>query len=239
MHKILRLKNISYQMLSIFTILFLTWVGSSKADETSYQLSSVFHSRYITEGRDNLSQDGAVFYSADAATAGWNFSALHVQTFDDSYRETDFSLAYSFEVDNWTITPTYTWFYFSQADNSKDEEVGLSIEYNNDSSLYHLLDWYFSNDAGGSFYTWQSGMTLKVSPELNLEPYLQIGSNHGYITDEHNDLNYYAIGINAIVQIQSSLQLNMSFNKSNAIGKQDGDTLDNLDWFSIGINYSF
>jgi hypothetical protein len=214
-------------------------LSDSKADEVDYQISSIYQSRYITEGRNNLSKGGAVFYSAEATAGLWNLSAVNVRGSSDHYEETGLSLSYSFEFEHWTVTPGYTWLNFSNEVSSNDQEVGISFEYNNNSPLYHQLDWYYAKDASGSFYTWQTGLKHEVLSGVSFEPYLQVGANKGYVSGEHYGLNHYQLGIKSSVQIKPSLALYLSLNTSKPINKKANETLEDLNWFSIGFNFPF
>lgn len=154
-----------------------------------------WHSRYVSEGRDNLDGDGIASTTVelgweDLTVAGW-----FADSPDADYQETNLSVLWTYDVADWNFYGGYTWLTFPQ-DGGHDHELGAGVGWKGlPAGISAALDAYFSMAATGTFLDLSVAREIKLTDHTSLEPTMGIGYNQGYVTDGHEGWNHYQYGL--------------------------------------------
>lgn len=154
-----------------------------------------WHSRYVTEGRDNLDGDPI---QAATVEVGWNNFTLGGWWGDSpeaGYEETNLSLGWSHTQGDWEYYLSYTWKTFPK-DGEYDHEPGAGVAWSGlpwDMSL--ALDAWHSFDATGTFFELSLNKEIELGGKFSLETTLSLGYNAGYIEDGHHGWNHLGLSL--------------------------------------------
>ena len=166
-----------------------------------------WESRYASEGRDAL--DGDSLW-ATTAEAGWNHLSAGLWyglSPEQNYDELQFTIAVSKEFGPVEGYLNYTHFRFP-FENGHDNEIGVGLAAPIVPFQCELsLDAYYSVDAEGTFAELGLGREWHVAKFFKLSGSAVLGMNQGYVTDGHDGLNHFALGLGAEKALTGSLTL--------------------------------
>ena len=158
------------------------------ATDTEGTLEALWHSRYISEGRDNL--DGSGLYTASASLSAADASIGVWQGWEEHgpYRENNLYAEYAPTFGEWTpyLNLTYLQFYPDAPD---DLEAGFGIARNLTRIISLAFDGSWSKEAEGSFYALSLLAENDLTDTLNANLRLTQTYDHGYASDIYNGLN--------------------------------------------------
>jgi hypothetical protein len=207
----------------------------------------LWESRYVTEGRDNLSGAGLVSISSEF-NVGETISV--VPWFADSpgadYREFNLSFVGGTRLtDDILLYAGYTWLYArAQDESANDDEVSLSLVYEWTENLSAAAVVYHSFNASGTFIetTVRYGASISQTVDYSLQAIL--GANDGYIIDGHDGLNHFQLRANVEYEPVKNVQLYALAGYTRAINRDaynyaEDETLGNFVWGGIGFIYLF
>ena len=206
----------------------------------------LYESRYITEGRDNLSGNAissvsTEFSYKDIAIVPWVASGIGVD-----YSEFNLNIVYGMKLlGNLEFFAGYNYAHSHESGvSSSDNEISLDLVYFHHNNFQLLSTFYYSFDAGGTF----TELTIKKDHRFNSDFIIDlrsiIGFNSGYVTDGHDGINFVQLRANISYQLMNELELyaytgyNISVNRD-AIRYTGDELLQDFFWSGIGLSYRF
>ena len=171
-----------------------------------------WESRYFSEGRDAL--DGESMWTGTLEIGYDHFSGgiWYGESSNNLYDEWQYSLALAQQANGFEFYLGYTHLVFAKDDDSDDEwSAGLSygeLPY----GLETALDATYSKDAGGTLFEWSTGKEFNPSEEFQLSVSGIFGWNEGYVSDGHDQLNFFALGTGAERELTEKFFIRFSRN---------------------------
>lgn len=209
-------------------------------DNTQYTAAVNWDSRYVTEGRDNLQNEGLWSAQLDVEQGIFNAGFWYGRAEQSDYQEWNLAFAVNGALSGIEYGLGYT-YLIAEADNDTedDHEVSLSLVY--PMLLFSLeAEYVYSVEAEGSFVTLAGRLNpLKLTDELSISAYLLQGYDFDYATDVHDGVNHLELGAEAEYQLapQWSLATYMAHSWAQADVKLD--TADDEFWGGISLRYQF
>jgi len=206
----------------------------------------LWESRYVTEGRDNLSGDGLVSVSSEFIIGEANFLPWYAVSPGADYSELNLNFIYG-------ILPTEDLaVYFgynhirarSLGERANDNEISLDLVHKLIKRVVLAAGIYHSFDASGSFIE----MTVKYfdAPYKRAHYSVQagLGVNAGYVSDGHTGFNHFQLRANAsyLPVIQVELYAYTGYNAAinrDAIRYTGDELLGDFFWGGVGFVYVF
>ncbi len=217
--------------------------------ETLYEwhAHASWESRYVTEGRDNLSGDGIVSLSSEFVIDNLSIIPWIADSPGTDYSEFNLNIVYGFKLnDQLDIYTGYNHIQAREAGvSSNDNELSVDLAYKIRKRLNLLASVYHSFDAEGSFMELavSSGFPLQQK-KIKLGVKAILGANAGYIADGHRGLNHMQVRLNLAYQPQDAIDLNTFVGYNLAINRDEdrysGDELlRDFFWAGLGLAYRF
>ena len=207
----------------------------------------LWESRYVTEGRDNLSGEGLVSVSSDF-NVGEVFSVIPwlADGIGTDYREFNLSFVGGTRLtDNFLLYAGYTWLYArAQDESANDDEVSLGFVYEWTKNLSAAAVAYHSFYASGTFIETTVRYGASISQTLDYSLQAILGANDGYVIDGHDGLNHFQLRANIEYEPVKNVQLYSLVGYTRAINRDaynyaEDETLGNFVWAGIGFIYLF
>ena len=223
-----------------FGSLLLKSAVFGQGTETSFNAALAYDSKYVSEGRDNLEEGGIGSVTAEwaAPTDGDGevvFSGWYAEAIDDAYSELNLGVSYGWSLEKLDIGIGYTWLDFAEDDETDNEislELGTSLhdDYNVGAAFT------YSTEAEG---TW---IDLEISKEFVQDkfaysPYLLLGINAGYVSDEHDGLNNLQMGLHIATELSDGFELGGYIAYTIGLDEKPGESLDDIFWVGFGIGW--
>ena len=206
----------------------------------------LWESRYITEGRDNLSGDGIYSLSTEFTYQNVSFVPWVANAIGTDLSEFNLNVIYAEKLaDNLDIFVGYNHIRSRESGNrANDNEVSLDLAYFYKKQFQLMANVYYSLDAEGAF----SEVTIKKGYRLDKNFLINIsaiaGFNFGYVTDGHDGINHAQLRINLYYTIMKEMDVyaytgyNLAINRD--INRYAGDELlADLLWGGMGLSYRF
>ena len=217
------------------------------AEETSpVHFHVMSESRYVTEGRDNLSGNSLTSFSTDLSYENFTFAPWIAGSSYTGYRELNLNLVYGFELnEQMEIYITYTHLRSDSSDEEiSDNEMGIELGYMGFKQLQIIANWYYSLDAEGSYFELALRHENPVGKNLSLSTSLITGLNDGYVSDGHSGVDHTHVRINLAYHPWTQLELfsYLSYSQSiqrDAVKYSDDADLGDYAWGGIGATYRF
>lgn len=210
------------------------------------QLDANIASDYITEGRDNLSNNGLAAMSTELSHNNFTVMPWLAKGIGTDYSEFNLNMNYtSVLTDNLEIVSGYTYLYASEEqDSANDHEISIELIYTINEQLQLISSNYYSVDAKGTFLDFSINKQLPLSDALSLEFKASVGFNAGYIAQGHNGINHVQFTSQISYQLIDQLQVYAHSNYSVAINKDavnysDDQLLTDAFWAGIGVSYTY
>jgi|GEM_PF-380391 len=200
-------------------------------------------SHYFSEGRDVLNGHS---FSTASLEAGWRHFATGLWYGTDAnhdYDEMHLSLAVTQSYGSIDVYGGYTHIRFP-IEGGDDNELGFGISYADlPFGLEFSGDLYYSFHENGLFAEGAISKSYELFDALSLQLVSRLGTNHGYVSDGHDGLNHYTVGIGLDYQLNDELSLMAHVTQSWALDRDlvyEGDLLlVDLLHFGIGIQWAF
>ena len=205
-----------------------------------------WESRYVSEGRDNLSGDGLFSLSSELSVGDITFIPWLAHSPDADYSELNLNFIYAtFLTPELLASLSYTYLHFrDQGDDSSDNEISLDLGYEVSKQLTAIAVVYHSFEAEGAFMEGGASYFYEYSDRLHFNITGLLGINAGYISDGHDGLNTFQVIAGSSFYTMDRLELYASANYNLAINRDvnnySGDELlGDFFWAGVGINYLF
>jgi len=206
----------------------------------------LWESRYVTEGRDNLSGKSLLSVSSEFEYNGLSIVPWIADSPDARYSEFNLNAVYGIKLTDGI--ELYTGFnHIHGRENgvsTDDNEVSLDLSFNKIKKLYMLASIYHSFEADGSFIELAAKRGHKINNETRVSLKGIVGVNAGYITDGHKGLNHFQLTTNIAYQPDAHMEFyayagyNLAINRD--INQYAGDELlDDFLWTGLGFTYRF
>lgn len=204
-----------------------------------YSAGAGWTSKYISEGRDNLTDEG--MFIAEGAVEFYGFTAGAWYGIADTvaYDELKLCLEYCLDLGPVELCAGYTRLEFFK-DGESDNELMVGAELTCIPYLIPAIEYVYSTEAGGSFVELAIGAPIKCTKcGLVLIPYVLEGFDFGFASDDYNGFNNFQVGIIADYPIMKHLCLVGSVNHSWANQDVRKDGGGDESWLSLGLKASF
>jgi hypothetical protein len=208
---------------------------------------TLYETRYVTEGRDNLDGSGIVSATSDIIfNNNLTFVPWVAYSRDAEYAELDLNLLYVIDTDGlFGMYAAYNHIRNEQNETDfADNELEFGITFMGLQSLDLIALTYYSFEADGAFIEISAYSEPFVSSLASIRTFAVLGCNAGYISDGHHGLNHFQLKaeISYFFMKDSELTAFTAYNipiNSDA-ARYTGDTsLSRLFWSGIGISYYF
>ena len=208
-----------------------------------FGLSTGIDSRYVSEGRDNLPGKGGVYWGRAVghthAVGGTVFAeVLGIEAWDTSYNEINLSAGYEYEVGSLSLGVALVYLDFPAVEEN-DLEASLSAQWKLGAAGGLTTEWVRSEDTGGWFGEASAFCELVVHQNLTLNAAAFIGTNGGYVAEEHDGLNYLGVRIGAVRSITEHLQGEIYVAGIEPLKKEQGESLRDLLWVGGALTVAF
>ncbi len=206
----------------------------------------LWESRYVTEGRDNLSGDAMTSVSSEFTLNGLSIVPWFASSPVANYKEIDLNIVYSHTLsETLEMYLGYTGIITDdKTSHARDNELSFDLAYDWNKRLSTLASMYYSFDAAGSFLTLVTKYIHPVDGSMHFNAQAIIGANAGYISDGHSGVNYiqallsFANEFSDRLEIYTYAAYNRAINR-NAVAYAGDVLLDNFVWGGLGATYRF
>ena len=216
--------------------------------ETLFEWHTYFlwESRYVTEGRDNLSGDSLVSLSSEFVIGEVNFVPWYAYSPGADYSELNLNFVYGvLPTDDVAVYIGYNHIRASlSGDTANDNEVSLALVHKLMKHVGLAAEIYHSFEASGSFIE----MSARYNDALNKKLYYGmsagLGVNAGYVAEGHTGLNHFQLRANASyhpiikTEFYSYLGYNAAINRD-VVNYSGDESLRDFFWGGIGFIYLF
>lgn len=173
-----------------------------KSQAENQELEAIFDlgwdSKYISEGRDNLSNGGIYWATAAIQKDNFNIYATVGRGDSEHYTEWNFGIDYSFNLSEHLVGNVgYQRLEFYGNERANDNELFSSIEYTQFDWLVPSLSYTYSTEAAGYFVEFTVHSDWALTESFTISPYITQGFDFQYVTEEHNGANHLQFGIEA------------------------------------------
>jgi hypothetical protein len=215
-------------------------------DQFDWHMHFLWESRYVTEGRDNLSGSGLLSASSEFILDEVNFIPWYAYSAGADYSELNLNFIYG-------IRPTVnTAIYFGYNhirarlldERANDNEISLDVVHKLMEQVGVSISIYHSFEANGSFL--EAGMKhfAELNKRVHFSLQAMLGVNAEYIPDGHNGLNHFQLRAHASYLAEKQTELyafvgyNVAINRDSVQYAGD-ELLGDFFWGGVGISYIF
>jgi len=206
----------------------------------------LLESRYVSEGRDNLSGKGLISLSSEFIIDDVNFLPWVAHSPGADYTEINLNLIYAtILADNLAASVGYNHIRIRQQDErATDNEISFDMGYKLLKQTALFVSAYHSFDANGAFIEAGTRYFDPLTKNFHYTVAISIGANAGYIPDGHKGVNHLQINADAAyvpvlhIEINAYAGYNQAINKD-AIQYAGDETLGDFFWGGVGLNYLF
>ena len=219
----------------------LNIVLANKPSEPIWHCETTFlwESRYIDSGRNDLPEGG--LFSSEWLWSQRSLSlGLWLGVADSAnYQEYNLFAEYNFHIGPVELELAYTHLEF-QPDDSDDDELGLTAEYEYRSGWVMAMASVYSFESEGSFLDFSLARPLTFCEEqVRITPMLVAGIDMGYRTAEHDGLNHIQWMLEAEYDLSEHWTILAYAAHSDAREDVKREMLGDLSWAGIGLNARF
>ena len=206
----------------------------------------LWESRYVTEGRDNLSGHSLASVSTEFSVDEFSVIPWVADSAAADYSEFNLNVIYGSRLTEDLIL--YAGYNYIHArlidDRANDNEVSLDLTYKLKKHFNALASVYHSFDARGAFMEMAVKYNNAINKKLHYGVAGTLGLNGGYVTDGHKGLNHAQLRANVAYQPSIQTEIfaytgyNMAINRDTE--KYPGDeSLGYFFWGGVGFTYLF
>ncbi len=206
----------------------------------------LWESRYVTEGRDNLSGKGLLSASTEFNVDEFSVVPWVADGIGIDYSEFNLNIVYGSRLTENLVLYTGYNFLHSRflGDSENDNEISFDLAYKWFKHVNFLASIYHSFDAEGSFMETSVRYNNKINNMIHYGIQGVLGVNAEYVPDGHNGLNHFQLRANASYYPDDNVELYAYTGYSLAINrdavKYAGDELlGDFFWGGIGLSYLF
>ncbi len=206
----------------------------------------LWESRYVTEGRDNLSGNSLVSVSSEFAMDEFSVVPWFATSPSADYSEFNLNIVYGTKLAQGLII--YAGYNRIHArDNGvsgDDNEISLDLAYKLSKQLNLLASVYHSFDADGAFLELAVKRGHRLNEKTRVRAQAVLGTNAGYVSDGHHGLNNFQLRANITYEPTTKMELyayggyNIAINRDET--RYTGDVLlDDFFWGGVGFTSRF
>ncbi|WP_199611901.1 hypothetical protein [Flocculibacter collagenilyticus] len=228
-------------LLSVIVTINGVWSLSVYAEEnkTLFTISPVWHSHYVSEGRDNLPDSR---FQSLHALGKWNDLAAGVwygNGMGNPYREVNVYLEHGFSYSSFEGYIGYNHIKLHDTDES-DNEIYAGLTVSPTSSINLALDYTYSTEADGGFAELRVD-TEKVlaDGQVLITPYIAEGFDFGYASESYDGVNNLKAGVEMVFKVNPNVEFIGSINHSKAHKDVEREEHDDQSWITFGLSLSF
>ncbi len=212
----------------------------STDDAHTVTIGILWESLYVSQGRNNLEEDG--LYSLDLSAAlsdRPSFLLWYAIGDSDAYQELNLSLEHAFSIADFESHIGYTRLEFFESD-EHDNELYAGVAYTGFPWVTPAVDYIYATEARGSYIeiSLQSDISL-FGERLILSPYLFNSFDLGYSTEDHDGPNHFQAGLEALIPLTETLQLSGYIAQSLAQEDVQKDDQGDLTWGGVHLVWLF
>ena len=206
----------------------------------------LWESRYVTEGRDNLSGESLVSISSEFMIDDINFVPWFAYSPGVDYSELNLNFVYGTLLAE--DLPAYFGYNHIRArykdERAIDNEISFDVAYKLINHVGLFTSIYHSFDANGSFIELGAKYFDALSKKIHYGVQASLGANAEYVPDGHNGLNHVQLRTNASYHPVEQIELYAyaGYNQSirrNALQYAGDELLGDFFWGGIGLTYLF
>ncbi|MEM8953918.1 MAG: hypothetical protein AAGD22_07205 [Verrucomicrobiota bacterium] len=211
---------------------------------SSFHVHSLWESRYVSEGRDNLDGGSLLTAFTDLSWGAFTFAPWFGYGPGSDYAELNLSFIAGSNIgENFEVYGGYTHLRFPK-DNEHDNEIGAGVVYTGLGFIDLGGDWYHSFLADGSFFEVVATRTVQVYDEVFASPFAMLGFNAGYVPDGHDGTNNLILGVDLRYLIQPRIEISgfASYNweiGSDPRNRPGDELLKDFFWGGVGLRVNF
>ncbi|MBT8119400.1 MAG: hypothetical protein KJN89_06740 [Gammaproteobacteria bacterium] len=206
----------------------------------------LWESRYVTEGRDNLSGESLLSLSSEFVIGEANFIPWYAYSPGANYSELNLNFVYGvLPTDDVAVYLGYNHIRARlSGERANDNEVSLALVHKLVKHVGLAAEIYHSFEAGGSFLELSAKYNDALNKKLRYGMLAALGTNAGYVADGHTGLNHFQLRVNASyhpiikAEFYSYLGYNVAINRD-VVNYSDDETLSDFFWGGLGFIYLF
>ncbi len=198
----------------------------AKESETfnKIKLQAGWASNYLSEGRENLPNEGLFTFEAETLWKGLALGAWLWVGDASAYKELNVWVSYPFQIDPLDFYVGYTRLAFLDTDEYDNELIaGLSLEIYENISTF--ADAVYSTEQSGTFLELGAQYSLGLlNDSIELTPYFVEGFDFGYASEPFSGMNHFQFGVEASVKLMENglIKLNLSHSHAHKDVRLDG-----------------
>ncbi|MCG8392219.1 MAG: hypothetical protein MI745_03970 [Pseudomonadales bacterium] len=197
-------------------------------------LQTQWHSRYISEGRDNLDGDSLTSLGGDLGRMDAAFGVWQAWGNGSDYRENNLFVEYAPYLGDWNPYVNLTYLQF-HPDDPDDLEAGLGVANHIQPWLTVALDGVWSKQADGAFYALSLISEREIVPQWVGQLRLTQTYDDGYASEHYDGPNHRELGVMLTWACHSAVNLWAGWQHSWAGEDVRRDGGDDLSWGQIGV----
>lgn len=227
-------------------------IALEKSYRTEAEAQSRWHthvlweSRYVSEGRDNLSGDGLFSLSSEFTIDDVTFAPWLAHSPAADYSEVNLNFVYStYLAQNLVASLGYNHLRFrDQGENTSDNEISFDLGYQMQQHLSVSAVIYHSFEADGTFTEISSTYYDEPGNKIHYSVVFLAGANAGYIPDGHSGLNHVQLltTVSYIPVMRLEFYATAGYNQAinrDAIQYPGDELLTDFFWGGLGMVYVF
>ncbi len=204
--------------LLLLTLLCCNPLLADEATETQLMLG--WDSRYVSEGRDNLSAGGIAWSGIHHSRDGLGAFVLFGRADSVNYAELNAGVEYCFNpLESVEAGVGMQRLEFYGDERAHDNEVYAYLAYQGLSWLTPSINYTYATEASGYFVELSLHSHWQVNEQLTLTPYVTQGFDFGYASQTHDGPNHLQLGVEACYSLTPSLVA--SLHLSHSIAEDD------------------
>ena len=216
--------------------LIITWPAMA---QTELGMAAQWHNRYVSEGRDNLSDGGIMAVDISAQTRGFSSSLWLAKGISEDYEEANLALAYEHAAGPLTWMVALTRLEYLH-DHSSDNEMAVAVSSNNLRYITATLEYVYASDADGGWLGLNLSHTFSPGDgNWQWTPWLQQNLDYGYASEAYNGPNNIEAGMDIALAVTEVFSITASAAYSHAQKDVKNDGLGNIGWVSLGLAAAF
>ena len=213
--------------------------ADSGPEQPTFGFTTMWASKYVSEGRDNLGNGGIFSFEATAELQGLTTGASLATGDRGAYEELNLFVAYNFKLKPVDVYFGYTRLEFLDDDES-DNEINAGFAVNSIPYVVPALDYTYSKRATGGLLECSLRSEIEfLNGQLTLEPYILEGFDFGYASDEYDGPNNFQLGIDFAFAVSDPIKIVGSVAHSWAHKDVENDGLGDVSWITIGFSTVF
>lgn len=213
--------------------------GDENLAELGGEISVLWESRYVLEGRDQLDGQGILGTTLDFSIDRWLGGIWYGTGTGGVFSETNLFLGFEQPIGPVIIGGAVQWLWF-EPDGADDFEFSVGLASDLGGGFEVAADVVYSVESEGAFYELHGGYTVPGLPEgLELGFGVVFGVNQGYVSDGHDGANHVLGVLELDYALTDEVTVSGFVSHSWGIDERPGEGLENLFWGGVGVLVKF